>query len=138
MRGEHRARLLFCLHKKKRIAMLERLRHDVELKKQVVAVSLIASVIIALEALIFFAVVTPQVERGLKSMLRTDETLWSEDTMAQSLLRCVQRRYASVSRCCFHGNRTRTGTETVTKGQQGCVRACIRQGAPLRPPRCCW
>ena len=69
--------------------MLHRLRTDVELKKQVVAVALIATIITVFEAILFFAIVSPQVKGQLHWMLRQDQKILQGDPLVQALARCM-------------------------------------------------
>ena len=71
--------------------MLDRLRHDLELKKQIVAVAFIATIVVCLESVLFFGIVTPEVTRNLRRMLQTDpdNAFLKEDPVAQAFLRCM-------------------------------------------------
>ena len=71
--------------------MFQRLRHDVELKKQIVTVAIIATIVIALESIIFFAIVTPQVMDSLRDMLdlRLEQPALQSDPVAQAMVRCA-------------------------------------------------
>ena len=69
--------------------MFERLRHDLELKKQMVTVSIIATIVILMEGIIFFHIVTPQVIEGLQDMLNANSPSLNEDPVLQALTRCT-------------------------------------------------
>ena len=66
-----------------------KLRHDVELKKQLVTVALVATAITVLECVLFFKIVHPQVTNQMQWMLHRDSPIMNTDPMVQSLLRCL-------------------------------------------------
>jgi hypothetical protein len=69
--------------------MWKRLLHDVELKRQIVTVSMVATIITVFEAVLFFGIISPQVKDQLQDMLRRDQKSLQGDELAQSILRCV-------------------------------------------------
>ena len=68
--------------------MWKRVLHDVELKKQIVTVSLVAMLITVFEAVLFFGIISPQVRAQLHDMLNRNQNS-PGNKVAQSVLRCM-------------------------------------------------
>jgi hypothetical protein len=71
--------------------MFHRLCHDLELKKQIVAICLIAAIVMAMETFLFFGIITPQIVDNLAWMLRRDQPVLGQDPVIQAMTRCLLR-----------------------------------------------